>query len=69
MGLIMLVGGRTFFDYLPSSVLALIAIGGFLYLIGVCFYIWDKYLYTHAVWHALVLSAAICHYVAVLLTM
>ena len=69
MGLIMLVGGRKFFDYLPLSVLTLISIGGILYLIGVWFYVWDKYLYTHAVWHALVLSAAICHYVAVLLAM
>jgi hemolysin III len=69
MGLIMLAGGRKFFDYLPVSVLVLISAGGLLYLIGVFFYIWDRYMYTHAVWHALVLSAAICHYVAVLLTM
>ncbi|MEO6000246.1 MAG: hemolysin III family protein [Chitinophagaceae bacterium] len=69
MGLIMLVGGRKFFDYLPFSVLTLISVGGILYLIGVCFYVWDKYLYTHAVWHTLVLAAAICHYVAVLLAM
>jgi hemolysin III len=35
--------------------------------VGVFFYIWDKYKYTHAVWHGFVLSAAILHYVAVFL--
>lgn len=67
MGLIMLVGGKRFFDYLPFSVTVLISTGGLLYLVGVFFYLWDKYQYTHAVWHCFVLSAAICHYVAVLL--
>ncbi|MET0634494.1 MAG: hemolysin III family protein [Chitinophagaceae bacterium] len=69
MGWIMIVGGRTFFSLLPDSVLVFIIIGGVLYSIGVFFYRWDKYFYTHAVWHSLVLAAAICHYVAVLLAM
>ena len=69
MGWILVVGGRRFFDYLPHSVVIFIIIGGVLYSIGVFFYLWDKYLYTHAVWHILVLCAAICHYVAVLLSM
>ena len=69
MGWIMVVGGKQFFNALPVSVLVFICIGGVLYSAGVFFYLWDKYLYTHAVWHALVLSAAICHYVAVLLAM
>ncbi len=69
MGWIMIVGGRRFFDHLPVPVLIFIAIGGGLYSIGVIFYIWDKHLYTHAVWHVFVLAAAICHYVAVLLAM
>jgi hemolysin III len=69
MGWIMVVGGRRFFDSLPVPVLVMICIGGGLYSIGVFFYLWDKYLYTHAVWHAFVLAAAICHYVAVLLAM
>ncbi len=57
MGWIMVVGGRKFFDSLPVPVLVLICIGGGLYSIGVIFYIWDKYLSTHAVWHAFVLAA------------
>ena len=69
MGWMMVVGGRRFFDLLPTNVLILVIIGGGLYSIGVFFYIWDKYLLTHAVWHIFVLAAAIVHYVAVLLTM
>ncbi|MES1221285.1 MAG: hemolysin III family protein [Bacteroidota bacterium] len=69
MGWIMIVGGRTFFTHLPASVLIFLIIGGGLYSIGVFFYTWDKYFYTHALWHGLVLAAAICHYVAVLLAM
>lgn len=69
MGWIMIVGGRRFFELVPWSVVILLAVGGGLYTIGVFFYIWDKYTYTHAAWHALVFAAAICHYVAVLLAM
>jgi len=68
MGWIMLVGGRKFFNAMPRDVLIFIILGGVLYTIGSFFYLWDKYTYTHAVWHSFVLAAAICHYVAVLLT-
>ncbi|MCG9792466.1 PAQR family membrane homeostasis protein TrhA [Flavobacterium algicola] len=67
MGLIMIVGGRTFFESIPSNILAMILIGCALYLMGVIFYLWKKYPYNHAVWHFFVLAAAICHYVAILL--
>ena len=69
MGWIMIAGGRRFFDDLPVPVLIFICIGGGLYSIGVFFYIWDKYYYTHAVWHLFVLAGAVSHYVAVLLAM
>lgn len=68
MGLILIVGGRRFFVNVPGDVLLFICIGGGLYIIGVVFYVWDKYTYSHAVWHVFVLAAAICHYVAVLLS-
>jgi hemolysin III len=69
MGWIMVVGGRKFFDQLPAQVLTLVFVGAGLYSIGVFFYLWDRYRYTHAVWHVFVLAAALCHYVAVLLAM
>ncbi|RFM36760.1 PAQR family membrane homeostasis protein TrhA [Chitinophaga silvisoli] len=68
MGWIMIVGGKTFFSYLPLPVIIMIAIGGVLYSIGVYFYMKEKAAYTHAIWHTFVLAAAICHYVAVLLS-
>lgn len=67
MGLIMGVGGRTFFESIPSNILTMILIGAALYLTGVVFYLWKKYRYNHAVWHFFVLAAAVCHYVAILL--
>ena len=68
MGCIMVVGGRTFFESIPVNILTIILIGCALYLIGVIFYLWQKYPYNHAVWHFFVLSAAVCHYVAILLS-
>jgi hemolysin III len=67
MGCIMVVGGRTFFISIPPDVLRMILIGGVLYLVGVVFYLWEKYPYNHAVWHFFVLAAAVCHYTAILL--
>ncbi len=67
MGFIMIVGGRTFFESIPSNILTMILIGCGLYLVGVVFYLWKKYRYNHAVWHFFVLAAAVCHYVAILL--
>jgi len=69
MGWAVVAGGRSFFDALPHAVIALIFAGGVLYTLGVVFYMRDRHLYTHALWHGIVLAAAICHYVAVLLAM
>ena len=68
MGWIMLVAGRSFFTNMPTSVIALIITGAALYTSGVSFYIWEKRTYSHAVWHSFVLVAAICHYVAILIS-
>ena len=68
MGWLLLVGGRRFFIVFPTPVLALVMTGGGLYMIGCFFYLNKKIPYNHAIWHLFVLSAAICHYVAVLLS-
>ena len=68
MGCIMVVGGRTFFEAIPSGIMVMILIGAVLYLLGVIFYLWKKYPYNHAVWHFFVLAAAVCHYVAILMS-
>lgn len=68
MGWLLLVGGNKFFVVLPTSVLVMLMIGGGLYTLGCIFYLNKKIYHHHAIWHLFVLSAAICHYVAVLLS-
>ncbi|HOY17506.1 MAG TPA: hemolysin III family protein [Haliscomenobacter sp.] len=67
MGWLLLAAGKTFFVSLPSDVLSLIVIGGVLYSFGVIFYLWEKFMYHHLVWHLFVLAASICHFAAVIL--
>jgi hemolysin III len=69
MGCLLFVGGKTFFVILPTSALVWLVIGGGLYIFGCIFYLNKKISYHHAIWHLFVLSAAICHYVAVLLAL
>ena len=67
MGWLFVVGGRRFISAIPNDVLTFILLGGGLYTLGIVFYIWDGLKWNHAIWHSMVLLAAICHYVAVLL--
>jgi hemolysin III len=50
---------------LPVSTLILIATGGTLYTFGVLFHTWERLRFQNAIWHAFVLLAAGCHFVAV----
>jgi hemolysin III len=65
MGWMMVFGGHKFFDSLPHPVVIYICAGGIVYTIGAFFYVWDKYKYTHAVWHTFVIAGAACHFTAV----
>jgi hemolysin III len=51
---------------LAPVTLWLIALGGAFYSIGVIFHIWRKLRFQNAIWHGFVLTAALCHYTAVL---
>ena len=46
--------------------LILLAAGGILYSIGVLFCQWERLPYQKAIWHGFVLTAATCHYFAIL---
>ena len=50
---------------LPMAALALLAAGGILYSVGVIFHLWKSLQFQNAIWHAFVLVAAACHYLAV----
>jgi hemolysin III len=52
---------------LPSLSICFLAVGGALYSTGVVFYAWRSLRFQNAIWHAFVLVAACCHYLAVLL--
>lgn len=67
MGWLLLVGGKTFFTALPTSVIVMVIVGGGLYMLGVPFYLMKRWKFHHVMWHLFVLAGAICHYVAVLL--
>ncbi|MER3498503.1 MAG: hemolysin D [Chitinophagaceae bacterium] len=68
MGWSMLAAGNSFFSAMPTDVFSMVIAGAVTYSFGVIFYLWDRYTYSHAVWHFCVLAAAICHYVAILLS-
>jgi hemolysin III len=57
-------------DHLIAAVslraFVLLAAGGILYSVGVVFYRWNRLPYQKALWHGLVLTAASCHYFAIL---
>ena len=53
-------------DALSGASLVLLLVGGVLYSLGVVFHLWHRLPYHNAVWHAFVLAAAICHYIAVM---
>lgn len=50
---------------LPVAALILLLVGGLLYTVGVGFHLWQRLKFQNAIWHGCVLSAAACHYAAV----
>ncbi|MFN0200294.1 MAG: hemolysin III family protein [Bacteroidia bacterium] len=67
LGLISVFIIKPIWENAPSSVMALIVIGGTFYLSGVPFYLWKKYTYHHAVWHIFVFLGSFSHYIAAML--
>lgn len=53
---------------LPADVLWLLLIGGVLYTTGLVFHVAQSLRYHTAIWHAFVLAASACHFVAVMRT-
>jgi hemolysin III len=66
LGWMILVGMRPLLGSVDAPTLVLIAVGGVLYSIGTGFHLWRTLPFHDAVWHGLVLSAASCHYAAIL---
>jgi len=68
LGWIGVVAARPIVAALDPTVLILLAAGGLLYTVGTAFHLWRSLPFQNAIWHACVLSAAGCHYAAVLLS-
>jgi hemolysin III len=66
LGWMILVGVRPMLVAVDVPTLVLIGVGGVLYSIGTGFHRWRALLFHDAIWHSLVLSAASCHYAAIL---
>jgi hemolysin III len=62
---IMIIGERLASAISPLSLGFLIA-GSVTYIVGVVFHLWERLPYQNAIWHWLVLTAAVLHYTAVL---
>ncbi|HEX8278875.1 MAG TPA: hemolysin III family protein, partial [Segetibacter sp.] len=62
MGSICLFVPDDFFASMPPTVATLVLCGLVFYVIGVIFYVWQKWEYHHVLWHLFVLTASICHY-------
>ena len=68
MGLLFMFLPVNLLALMPATVSALVIAGVILYFVGVFFYVWHRWKYHHAAWHIFVLTASICHYLAVLNT-
>jgi len=63
-GWLLLFAANSVLAVVPRDVLLLIALGAFLYTLGVVFHLMSRMPFHNAVWHTLVLAAAACHYAA-----
>jgi hemolysin III len=66
LGWIILVALEPLTDAVSLPTIILLGVGGLLYSVGVVFHVWRRLPYHNAVWHAFVVGAACCHWVAVL---
>jgi hemolysin III len=57
------------FHSLTSEVVILMSLGVALYVGGVIFHLWHGLRFHNAIWHAMVLCAAGCHYLAIVLNL
>jgi hemolysin III len=69
LGWVVLVALEPLLAALHPAVFVLILAGGLLYSAGVAFHLWRGLRFQNAIWHALVLGAAVCHYAAVIVNL
>lgn len=65
MGWLAIFAIKPMFENIHFNGMMLILAGGLCFSVGVIFYMREKYIYNHAIWHLFVLAGGICHYFAV----
>lgn len=65
MGWLAVIAIKPMFENIHFNGMMLILAGGLCFSVGVIFYMREKYIYNHAIWHLFVLAGGICHYFAV----
>ena len=66
MGWLVLIPLRPLADKLASDGIALLALGGVLYTIGVVFFVLsDRFKHAHGIWHLFVIGGSVSHYVSI----
>jgi len=68
LGWVGIIAARPIAAALDLPSLILLGAGGLLYTVGTAFHLWRRLPFQNAIWHACVLSAAACHYAAIMLS-
>jgi hemolysin III len=72
LGLYLLTGWLIMFfikplaQNLPHLALVMLIAGGVAYTVGTVFFQWKKLVFNHGIWHLLVLTGSICHFVVMM---
>ena len=66
MGWFALIGIKQLIDKMDMNGIILIFLGGLFFSIGVLFYFWKSFRYSHAIWHLFYISGCICHYLTII---
>ena len=66
MGWFALIGIKELTNTMDMNGIILIFLGGLFFSIGVLFYSWKSFRYSHAIWHLFYISGCICHYLTII---
>jgi hemolysin III len=67
MGWLIVLAIKPLAAQLPMPGLVLLVGGGLAYSLGVIFFLWERFLHHHAIWHVFVMLGSLLHFLAVLL--
>jgi hemolysin III len=67
MGWLIVIAIKPLYYDLPHPGFYLFVAGGLTYTLGVIFFLWERFLYHHVIWHLFVMLASLFHFLAILL--